>query len=61
MQRKKWKKPELIVLVRGEPDEAILQTCKRSGVYTGPVSNFGACMGPIFITLCGSCQSPASS
>lgn len=29
-KKKTWKKPELIVLVRGKPDEAILQGCKEA-------------------------------
>jgi hypothetical protein len=41
--RRAWSKPELIVLVRGGPEEAVLQTCKialrtpggTGGYYTG--------------------------
>lgn len=35
MTKKAWKKPELIVLVRGRPEEAVLETCK-SGSAGGP-------------------------
>ena len=30
MDKKKWKRPKLIVLVRGKPEEAVLQSCKNS-------------------------------
>jgi hypothetical protein len=32
MNRKVWKKPKLIVLVRGRPEEAVLQACKSDSV-----------------------------
>ncbi len=28
MEKKKWEKPKLVVLVRGKPEEAVLATCK---------------------------------
>jgi hypothetical protein len=33
--KKEWKKPELIVLVRSKPEEAVLYTCKSSAVFGG--------------------------
>jgi hypothetical protein len=38
MTRKMWEKPKLVVLVRGRPEEAVLQVCKYNG-RTGPVLN----------------------
>jgi len=36
MKRKKWKKPELVVLVRSTPAENILTSdCKFNGLETG--------------------------
>jgi hypothetical protein len=35
MVKKAWKKPELIVLVRGRPEEAVLAACK-TGTEGGP-------------------------
>ncbi len=29
--KKEWEKPELIVLVRGKPEEGVLVTCKTRG------------------------------
>jgi hypothetical protein len=29
--KKEWKTPELIVLVRSKPEEAVLQACKGNG------------------------------
>ena len=34
--KKRWKRPELIVLVRTTPEEAILMGCKGDGTKPGP-------------------------
>jgi hypothetical protein len=34
--KKEWEKPQLIVLARGEPEEAVLGLCKASGSGSGP-------------------------
>ena len=34
---KLWKKPKLVVLVRGRPEEAVLQGCKTYG-WTGEIT-----------------------
>ncbi len=36
MTRKPWVTPELIVLVRSKPEEAVLAKCKDEGL-TGPI------------------------
>lgn len=43
MGKKKWDKPELIVLVRGKPEERVLSACKTTMV-AGP--------GPLFSAWC---------
>ena len=43
MQKKEWRKPELIVLVRSEPEEAILVICKATTVRGGPKYYNNAC------------------
>jgi hypothetical protein len=45
MANKGWKKPELIVLVRGRPEEAVLKTCKYSG-QSGPDDTGCTSTGP---------------
>lgn len=35
-QKKAWVTPELIVLVRSKPEEAVLLTCKITGNAVGP-------------------------
>ena len=35
-QKKVWVTPELIVLVRSKPEEAVLVTCKNPSTHTGP-------------------------
>ena len=43
-KKPKWTKPKLIVLVRGKPEESVLQGCKtRDG--GGPEGDAGACGG----------------
>ena len=42
-QKKEWKKPELIVLVRGKPEEAVLTACKVSGPQIGAQVYVGGC------------------
>jgi hypothetical protein len=40
-----WTEPELIVLVRSKPEEAVLDTCKTSsGAFKGPLTTDGYCM-----------------
>ncbi len=39
-----WKKPELIVLVRTQPEEAVLNTCKQTDTL-GVGANRRVCVG----------------
>lgn len=41
-EKKSWHKPELTVLVRSRPEEAVLATCKTTGM-AGPTVLYGAC------------------
>ncbi len=34
-QKAEWRKPELVVLVRTRPEEAVLGACKNAGVVGG--------------------------
>ena len=34
--KKIWQRPEMTVLVRSNPEEAVLQICKRAGQQDGP-------------------------
>ena len=43
MNKNVWKRPELIVLVRGRPEEVLVQKCK-TGNASGPDSD--GCMIP---------------
>lgn len=36
--QKRWKRPQLTVLVRNQPQEQILSACKGSGIGSGPVA-----------------------
>lgn len=48
--KKKWIRPKLMVLTRGEPEEGVLATCKVSGSGGGNQSQFFACYWP---STCG--------
>ena len=59
-----WSKPQLIVLVRSHPAEAVLVACKAfEGVPTGPDhAQYAGCgyeMAPIF--MCQGCEERAVS
>ena len=40
---KYWKKPKLIVLVKGNPDEMLLDVCRHPNVSTGPTDDYNRC------------------
>ncbi len=44
MEKKTWQKPQLIVLVRGKPEEAILSFCKGSMEMGYPGNVFDWCV-----------------
>lgn len=48
MEKRDWKKPELIVLVRGKSEEAILLGCKGDPITsaTSRTSNIGCYANP---------------
>ena len=61
-QRKQWQKPELIVLVRSKPEEAVLQACKQQA----HALNHGSAGYKTWCTFnqnggCAGCLSTASS
>jgi hypothetical protein len=43
-EKKTWLRPELVVLVRGRPEEAVLAGCKIGG-SSGPANHNKACRG----------------
>ena len=43
--RRAWSKPELIVLVRSGPEEAVLSVCKLFG-FDGPAFSTQSCNAP---------------
>jgi hypothetical protein len=42
-EKKMWRKPELIVLVRNKPEEAVLTSCKTDGQGGGPQDTVTTC------------------
>lgn len=56
--KKPWKQPELIVLVRNKPEEAVLSACKGSVQGTDPAEAEAACLE---VTNCGQCSARLDS
>ena len=58
--KKQWQKPELIVLVRSKPEEAVLEICKTLG--PSGASSDSVASGCLWYTaFCGLCSSWADS
>ena len=56
--KKQWQKPELIVLVRSNPEEAVLLACK-GGISDSANNSDGGCMG--IDMACNNCLSTTPS
>ena len=52
--QKVWVKPELIILVRSKPEEAVLAACKGGSFLTDPGSFDGNCKENA-LGFCGFC------
>lgn len=50
MKKKVWSKPRLVVLVRGRPEEGVLNECKTS-VIVGPIEDPYCWADAIFTTV----------
>ena len=61
-ENKDWEKPELIVLVRNKPEEAVLSACKNSEVSAG-YSNYdaGCIREKSAYPWCAACNTTAGS
>ncbi len=59
--KKKWEKPELVVLVRGRPEEGVLATCKTGYIQggAGPTNARDGCIYPL--GQCGNCDASHTS
>ena len=53
--KRKWKRPELIVLIKGRPEENVLFHCKAGINKDGPVHNASYCKEDINGT-CTNCE-----
>ena len=52
MKKKVWSKPKLVALVRGKPEEAVLNGCKLG--YPGGGSGENAVFAGCYLTGCAS-------
>ena len=55
-EKEKWQSPELIVLVRSKPEEAILSGCKHGGQPPGGSPNDQAMACYIGAAACALCE-----
>ncbi len=58
--KKEWKKPQLVVVVRGSDEERVLSGCK-SFLAGGPLATDLNCIGLAVPAACLSCQFDGSS
>jgi hypothetical protein len=58
---KRWEKPELIVLIRSNPEESILDVCKGGAIGSGPKMDFNMCRSLFWYPGCGNCQGNVDS
>jgi hypothetical protein len=56
-----WQKPEMTVLVRSRPEEAVLAACKQPGSATGPSTAKNDCLTHVSNVCIGDCTVVASS
>lgn len=51
--RRVWSRPELVVLVRSGPQEAVLTECRTTSEADGPSADLGGCFSTGVCTPCG--------
>ena len=61
--KKLWQTPELIVLMRGKPEEVVLSVCKLDSpsALNGPYIEYAMCGIEISAGVCDPCNSIGSS
>lgn len=57
--KKSWAKPQLLVLVRSQPEEAVLDSCKNFDASGGPGTSALNC--GVVNVVCVACELPFSS
>jgi len=58
MRKKQWQKPELAVLERSKPEEAVLLACKTTGKSSGKSTSHSGCY---YNANCSTCNNVAAS
>ncbi len=61
LKRKKWTTPQLVRLVRGKPEEAVLGACKSAFVVNAALGSTGSACNWINLRTCGLCSRVAPS
>jgi hypothetical protein len=51
-KKKEWVAPELVVLVRSHPEEAVLTACKFTALSDNPTASFFGCASLICDSVC---------
>ena len=55
-KKKKWERPKLIVLARGNPEENVLAGCKNSGGASGPSQYQSRCSKQATVSIGAKCM-----
>lgn len=62
MPKKKWERPQLIILVKGKPEEGVLAACKNvGGGASAGLSVVSPCMQRLSVACTDPCFGVASS
>ena len=61
MKKKAWSKPELVVLVRGRPEEVLTLNCKTNDIGTGPSATATHCNRLRREIRCNNCHAQAGT
>jgi hypothetical protein len=56
MKKKNWDTPQLIVLARSKPEEALLVGCKHFEIEATPGASVGGCTNPLTPPACQDCS-----
>jgi len=59
--KKTWVAPKLIILVRGKPEELVLDVCKAMFEGAGPTAMAFSFCGQIYLGACAACSDLSDS
>jgi len=57
MEKRPWHKPQILILARHRPEEAVLTSCKGFNSASGPQGDRASCNFAVDIVRCTTCES----